>query len=454
MDKKEKNVLISLLFSTVKIGLMGFGGGSALIPIIQKTLVEDKKLVNQTEYEEDVVIASVTPGALPVEISGCIGRRVAGWKGMLIGSFGMAFPGVFLTLLFLSVMSYATDGILRQIQFLTVGITAFISVLLTEYILGTISKEASKVHKCQNIGIILLVFLLVCGKNVYRILGLEGTPVFALSNVQIFVFAFLLIFVIQFVLWIKSLISKRGLCKEVYKKREATILGNSIKKMNKEIAALAIMLLVFGGVAILLVDESFLYLVNGFLSSIMSFGGGDAYLTVAEGLFVENALISEDNFYGNLVPLVNVLPGSILCKTLSGIGFYIGMSETGSLPVAYMVAMAGFACSIFASCGVVSVASCFYSAFRDMKIFVVIRQIIRPIVAGLMLNVILSLVYQNCKVGTNEGLGSLPVIIMFGIYILNAFLYRSKRVGNGKNVLISIVMALTLCNLCVIFFGR
>ena len=121
MKKEKAGALKSLLSSTLKIGFIGFGGGSALIPVIQKTVVEDKRLVDQTEYEEDVVVASVTPGALPVEISGSIGKRIAGWKGMLVGSIGMAFPGVFLTLAFMSVISYVDDTVLRQIQFLAVG---------------------------------------------------------------------------------------------------------------------------------------------------------------------------------------------------------------------------------------------------------------------------------------------------------------------------------------------
>lgn len=173
---------------------------------------------------------------------------------------------------------------------------------------------------------------------------------------------------------------------------------------------------------------------------------------VAEGLFVETSLISEDSYYGSLVPLVNVLPGSILCKTLSGIGYYIGLKETGSILGAYAVALAGFAVSIFGSCGVVSVVGCFYNAFHNMEVFVVIRRWIRPIVAGLMLNVILALVYQNCKLGITEALGVAPVLVMFGIYLLDMYLYRAKKIGSGKIVLFSIVLSVIVCNMCSIFF--
>ncbi len=499
MDKKRENALGSLLSTTLKIGLIGFGGGSALIPAIQKNVVEDKGLVTPEEYEEDVMIASVTPGALPVEISGCIGKRIGGWKGMLLGAMGMAFPGVFLTLLLLSFISYVNEAVLQQIQFIAVGITAFIACLLTDYVKGTIVKADVKAdvkaQRWQNVVIIVLVFGLTCGKNIYRIFDLEGRPAVSLSNIQIFGAAFFILLLAQCRQSIVKLCKKQAtvregqtpaqerqipdreelpsvqekqipdreelpsvqekqtldqegqaFAREKQMKTGKNISGNSVKQMWSELTALAILLAATGGVAFLATSQSLTYLWNGFLSSVMSFGGGDAYLTVAEGLFVETALVTEEEFYGQLVPLVNVLPGSILCKTLSGIGFYLGLNRTGSLLAAYAVAAAGFACSIFGSCGVVSVAGCFYKSFEDLLLFRGIRRWIRPIVAGLMLNVILALVYQNCKIG------SFPVILMIVIYMINTYLYHFKKTGNGKLVFLSIGLSVVFCNISTLVF--
>lgn len=46
----------------------------------------------------------------------------------------------------------------------------------------------------------------------------------------------------------------------------------------------------------------------------MSFGGGDAYMTIADGIFVGGGMITSQQYYNHIVPAVNVLPGSILCK--------------------------------------------------------------------------------------------------------------------------------------------
>ena len=58
-----------LLFTMFKIGCIGFGGGTALVPVIESEVVYEKKLIDKDEYTKDVVVANITPGALPVEVA-------------------------------------------------------------------------------------------------------------------------------------------------------------------------------------------------------------------------------------------------------------------------------------------------------------------------------------------------------------------------------------------------
>ena len=73
---------ISMTATMLKIGFIGFGGGSALIPVIEEEVVEKDKIVSEEEFNDDVMIASITPGALPVEVATGIGRQSSGLKGM------------------------------------------------------------------------------------------------------------------------------------------------------------------------------------------------------------------------------------------------------------------------------------------------------------------------------------------------------------------------------------
>lgn len=85
--------VVRLGMSMLRIGAIGFGGGNALIPVIEKEVVESGKLVTKRAYDEDVVAACITPGALPVEIAAGIGQRLGGHTGMLMASSMMALPG-------------------------------------------------------------------------------------------------------------------------------------------------------------------------------------------------------------------------------------------------------------------------------------------------------------------------------------------------------------------------
>jgi chromate transporter len=180
----------------------------------------------------------------------------------------------------------------------------------------------------------------------------------------------------------------------------------------------------------------------------MSFGGGDAYLTVADGLFVQSEIITEDQFYSTLVPTVNILPGSILCKTLSGIGYLYGLDQIGTHAGAIAMAVIGFACSVVASCGVFTLVGYVYECFGNLTIFRQIKKWIRPIVSGLMGNVMLSLIYQSKKLGIQIQKPLIPIWVMIGIFVVDMVL--QERYGTKRVVAILIAAVMSVGILCVV----
>ena len=82
---------ISMTMTMLKIGFIGFGGGSALIPVIEDEVVEKDKIVSEEEFNDDVMIASITPGALPVEVATGIGRQASGLIIFLSESLRLLF---------------------------------------------------------------------------------------------------------------------------------------------------------------------------------------------------------------------------------------------------------------------------------------------------------------------------------------------------------------------------
>ncbi|OUN25486.1 chromate transporter [Blautia sp. An81] len=58
---KQKHKIFRLITAMVQCGLLGFGGGNALIPVLYRKAVEEYGLVSKEDFEEAVVVASITP---------------------------------------------------------------------------------------------------------------------------------------------------------------------------------------------------------------------------------------------------------------------------------------------------------------------------------------------------------------------------------------------------------
>ncbi len=424
--------LTSVTGNMLKIGLIGFGGGTALIPVLEKELVGRSKIVSEETFNRDVTIASITPGALPVEIAAGIGKEAAGNAGMIAAAAAMAFPGAFLTLLLLLLFSGMNSTLRDFINILAAAVSVYIIVLLLRYVAGTLKQSSTDREKLLYLLVILSVFVLSAEKNLYRLLGTSRKPLFAASSVQILAAAFFVILftkgelrrlkrtmpallltlvyflcagdaqilpagLVPFLTVLMIVLAALGFFQSVREAKAKSPSGSEQKDCFSGLGLLRTMffwllfLLVLSLPAILLTVKSLSFIGTGVLSSVMSFGGGDAYLTVAQGLFVESGMISRADFYSNIVTVANALPGSILCKILTGVGYSLGYHLHNSVPEGIMMAVCGFACSVAASGSIYLIVWGLFQKYGDLRIFATIRHFIRPIVSGLLLNVALTL---------------------------------------------------------------
>ena len=78
----------------MKIGGFTFGGGYAMLPMIQKEVVNNKKWATQTEVLDYFAISQVTPGVIAVNTATFIGYRMAGILGGIAATLGVIFPSM------------------------------------------------------------------------------------------------------------------------------------------------------------------------------------------------------------------------------------------------------------------------------------------------------------------------------------------------------------------------
>jgi chromate transporter len=285
------------------------------------------------------------------------------------------------------------------------------------YTRGVLTK-----HKLAVSGVVLLVYL-GCNANLRLITNPDVSKGVNLVMIALSVWGFA-----------KSLLNEKT------KKASAKLLG-------KEMVCWLFFLLLCSVPAVCLTRESLVFMARGIFSSLISFGGGDAYLTVADGLMVDTGIISDKLFYGSLVPVVNLVPGSILCKTLTGIGYFVGYELNSSHVQGIIVALLGYASSVAASGAVFCIGYYIFQRFKNLNIFHLLSRMIKPIVAGLLVSVMLSLVRQNVTMGQGAAFGIGGAVgVMAVFYVLDLYLCTKKKWSNARVVAVSAVGSFVLCN--------
>ena len=141
-DQNSKLRRIFTLFTTFfRIGAFTFGGGYAMIPLIQRDVVEKHKWITDDDILEIVAIAESTPGPIAINSATFIGYRVAGFFGAFFATFGVVLPSfVIISLISLLLNEFQSITAVRYAFF---GIRAGVLALLLKA-LWTMYKKSPK----------------------------------------------------------------------------------------------------------------------------------------------------------------------------------------------------------------------------------------------------------------------------------------------------------------------
>lgn len=92
-------MLFTLFTTFFKIGLFTFGGGYAMIPLIERDVVESNKWLTKEEFVEMLAVVQSLPGPISVNSALFIGYRVSGFMGALMAVLGIIIPSFVIILL-------------------------------------------------------------------------------------------------------------------------------------------------------------------------------------------------------------------------------------------------------------------------------------------------------------------------------------------------------------------
>ena len=92
-------MLLRLFTTFFKIGLFTFGGGYAMIPLIQREVIERRKWIEEKDFLDMLVLAQSTPGPIAVNTAVFVGYKIAGVLGAIMATLGTVLPSFIIILL-------------------------------------------------------------------------------------------------------------------------------------------------------------------------------------------------------------------------------------------------------------------------------------------------------------------------------------------------------------------
>ena len=131
---KNKDRLLTLFLTYLKIGAFTFGGGYAMIPLIQKEVTENHKWLSDEDILNIVAIAESTPGPIAINSATFVGYMTCGVVGSVLATLGVVLPAF----IFIALISLLLQNIMdiQAVQYAFMGIRAGVLALVIKALIS------------------------------------------------------------------------------------------------------------------------------------------------------------------------------------------------------------------------------------------------------------------------------------------------------------------------------
>lgn len=171
-------MIVSLFLTFAKIGLFTFGGGYAMISLIENICVDKKKWITHDQMVKITIIAESTPGPIAVNCATYVGYKQKGVAGAIAATLGVVMPSFVIIYLISKFLENFLEiqGIVSGFK----GIRIAVGILILDAAIGMIKKMKKKVVPCIILGISFLIMLF---NNIYD-LGISSIMLLLIAAVS------------------------------------------------------------------------------------------------------------------------------------------------------------------------------------------------------------------------------------------------------------------------------
>jgi chromate transporter len=150
------SILVQIFLSFLKIGAFSFGGGYAMLPLIEREIVNTHHWISYKEFIDIIGISQMTPGPIAINSATFVGYKVAGFAGSVAGTLGVvAFSFVIVSIASHFVVKFKNSKALKAV--LTGMRPALIGLIIAAFI--SLARQSYLDVKSVIIGGIILLLL-------------------------------------------------------------------------------------------------------------------------------------------------------------------------------------------------------------------------------------------------------------------------------------------------------
>ncbi|MEW5865731.1 MAG: chromate transporter [Bacillota bacterium] len=146
--------VLTLFFTFAKIGLFTFGGGYAMIPLMQREIINVNGWLTMKEFVDIIAIAEMTPGPVAVNSATYVGYKIAGIGGAAAATIGVVFPSFVVILAIATLFLRFKDA--PAVKAVTMGLRPAVTALV-----AAAAISLTKAALVDLVGLIIAILVLL-----------------------------------------------------------------------------------------------------------------------------------------------------------------------------------------------------------------------------------------------------------------------------------------------------
>ena len=149
----------NLFIAFFRVGILGYGGGPASIPLIQKEVIEKYKWMDNEEFGDLLALGNTLPGPIATKLAGYIGYRVSGVWGMLNAVIATSVPTILLMIILLGSLSSIKSY--DWVQGMTAAVIPVVGMMLAVLTWQFVAKSGSGLGWVETAIMVVILFVLL-----------------------------------------------------------------------------------------------------------------------------------------------------------------------------------------------------------------------------------------------------------------------------------------------------